>query len=309
MQRILFSNARSNEVTEIDSVRKGSWIQLIEPSKGEVERFAKAYNLNQDLLLDGLDLYESPRVERDGENIYVFVRFYHPNNGVINATEPMLLVYTPEHLITLTRRNNAVIEKMSQTDSGAITTQKTKLLLQILSSINDTYFTYVTSVTRRIFQVRSQLRETRVSEQSLLDFVVLEDDLNEFLSALQPQAAVLRLLLTGKYMQLFEDDKDLIEDISLNNTEIVELVKSRLKTIIIIRESYDAIAASELNRTFKRLTSISIFLMLPTVVSGIYGMNVRLPFANSAGAFSVLMAIVFISTLLTVFYFRHRKWL
>lgn len=309
MRRILFSNARSAELAEIEGNRKGSWLQLIEPTDTEVEACAEQYSLNKDLLLDGLDLYESPRVERDGDNIYVFVRFYHPNNGAINATEPMLIVYTPQNLITLTRRHNAVIEKMSRPDSGIITTQKTKLLLQVLSNINDTYFNYVTAVTRRIFQVRSKLRETNVSQQSLLDFVILEDDLNEFLGALQPQASVLRLLLTGKYMRLYEDDKDLIEDISLNNTEIIELVKSRLKTIIIIRESYDAIAASELNKTFKRLTSISIFLMVPTLISGIYGMNVDLPFGDSAAAFHFIALLIIFSTLFAVLYFRKKRWL
>lgn len=309
MRRTLFSNARSTQLTEIDGNRKGSWLQLIEPTEAEVDVCAKEYSLNKDLLLDGLDLYESPRVERDGDNIYVFVRFYHPNNGAINATEPMLIVYTPQNLITLTRRNNAVIDQMSRADSGIITTQKTKLLLQVLSSINDTYFNYVTAVTRKIFQVRSRLRETKVSEQSLLDFVILEDDLNEFLGALQPQASVLRLLLTGKYMRLYEDDKDLIEDISLNNTEIIELVKSRLKTIIIIRESYDAIAASELNRTFKRLTSISIFLMVPTLISGIYGMNVDLPLDDNVAAFNVIALFIIMTTIGAVLYFRKKHWL
>lgn len=289
--------------------RKGAWVQLVAPDATEIEQFAEAYKLNPDLLKDGLDLYESPRVERDGDSIYVFVRYYHTNNGVINATEPMLIIYTSDALITVTRTDNVVINRLSLPESGVITTQKTKTLLQILASVNDSYLSYVTTVTRKIFRVRSELRETNLSDQTLLDFVVLEDDLNEFLSALQPQAAVLRLLLTGKYMRLFEEDKDLIEDISLSTTEIIELVKSRLKTIITIRESYDAIAASELNRTFKRLTSISIFLMVPTVVSGIYGMNVDLPLAGNAAAFGIILAVIALSSVLTVLYFRRRRWL
>ncbi len=309
MQKVYFSNAKSSQLELIDDFRNGAWEQLIDPSEEELKDCATKHGLNVDLLTDGIDQYESPRTERDGNAVYVYVRYYHPNVDVINATEPMLIVYTPTVLLTVTRANNAVIEKLSQPGSGIITTQRTKLLLQILESVNYSYTTYLNSVTRKIFRVRSQLHETKVSHRTLFDFVVLEDDLNEFLGALQPQSAVLRLLLTGKFMRLFEEDKDLIEDIALSITETIELVKSRLKTIVTIRESYDAIAASELNKTFKRLTSISIFLMVPTVVSGIYGMNVALPFAGSANAFAGLIALIIGASLLTVLYFRNRKWL
>jgi len=309
MQKILFSNARSSSLEEIATPRSGSWVQLVEPDDIEIEDFAEKYKLNPDLLKDGIDLYESPRIERDEGNIYVFVRYYHANKQTINATEPLLIVFTPTQLITIARTENMVLNRLSLPNSGIVTTQKTKIMLQILAAVNESYLSYVTTVTRKILRVRSELRDTRISDQTLFDFVVLEDDLNEFLSALQPQAAVLRLLLTGKYVRLFEEDKDLVEDISLSATEIIELVKSRLKTIITIRESYDAIAASELNRTFKRLTSISIFLMVPTLISGIYGMNVDLPFDDNTAAFNFIALFIVTVTILAVLYFRKKRWL
>lgn len=309
MQKIVFSNAGSKQLEVIKESRAGAWIQLIKPDDAEILEYAEKYDLDDDLLRDGLDLYESPRVEREGDNIYVFIRYYHPNNGVINATEPLLIIYTPKNIITLQRSDSNIIERLSTPHSGVITTQRTKTLLEILEAANKSYQNHATAITRKIFQVRTQLHEPRISDQALLEFVVMEDDLNEFLSALPPQASVLRGLVTGKFVKLYEEDKELVEDLSLAATEIIELVSSRLKTIVAIRESYDAVAASELNRTFKRLTSISIFLMIPTVVSGLYGMNVKLPFAQQAWAFSFIVAFVAAAATLTVLYFRKRRWL
>ncbi|MCA9331056.1 magnesium transporter CorA family protein, partial [Candidatus Saccharibacteria bacterium] len=69
------------------------------------------------------------------------------------------------------------------------------------------------------------------------------------------------------------------------------------------------IAANELNKTFRRLTSISIFLMIPAVFSGLYGMNVKLPFADDLHAFSAIFAAVVISSFIMVWVFRRKHWL
>lgn len=120
---------------------------------------------------------------------------------------------------------------------------------------------------------------------------------------------MLRNLLGGKYLKLYEEDRDLIEDLSLGTKETIELVNSRLKTIVSIREAYDAVAAGQLNRTFRRLTSISIFLMIPTVFSGLYGMNVRLPFADSPNAFGIVVLVVLLMSTLAVVIFQRKRWL
>jgi magnesium transporter len=148
-----------------------------------------------------------------------------------------------------------------------------------------------------------------VRSDEIIQFLEMEEDLNEFLSALQPQALVLAKLETGRYMKLYEDDKDLIEDIKLSTAELIELSKTRVKTAINIRQAYDAIATNNLNKIFKRLTSIAIFLAVPTIVSGIFGMNIDLPFQHAHYAFIYVLALIILLVLLMVRYFQRRNWL
>jgi magnesium transporter len=309
MTTVYYSTARSAGLEKVDAVRAGAWVHVVAPDEKELEALAKDHGLEIDLLKDAIDLYESPRVERDDGTVYVYTRYYHPDNGVINATEPMLIIYKPNCIVTILRVDSPILSPLIHSKEPVVTTQKTKTLLQILEAVNSSYQGYVTQVTRRIFSVRSQLHRTDISNETLLGFIETEDDLNEFLSALQPQSAMLRNLLGGKYIRLYEEDKDLVEDLSLGTAELIELVKSRLKTIVNIREAYDALAANELNRTFKRLTSISIFLMIPTVFSGLYGMNVDLPLAGNAQAFSIVLLLVLLSSLAIVYVFRKKRWL
>lgn len=309
MRTIYYSTARSNSLGEVDTARTGAWIHVVAPDEVELQALAKDYELEEDLLNDAVDLYEAPRVQSENNAVYVFTRYYHPDNGVINATEPLLIIYKPDFIITILRTDSSILADLSSGRELVITTQKTKTLLQMLEAVNESYQKYVTKVTRHILSARSQLRRKDISNEVLLQFVTIEDDLNEFLSALQPQAVMLRNLLGGKYMRLYEEDKDLVEDLSLGTAEIIELVKSRLKTIVSIREAYDAIAANELNRTFKRLTSISIFIMIPTVISGLYGMNVALPHMNNPAAFWLIIGLIFTTGSVMVYVFKRRRWL
>ncbi len=303
------SSARSGGLAELETFRQGAWINVEKPTPDELEELAATFNLEIDLLKDALDLYEAPRVEQENGVIYVFTRYYFVDDEVINATEPVLFVYHPDCFISIERTKSDIFKSQTSGVQNVVTTQKTKLLLQLFFEVNNSYQRYVNQATRHIFMVRSELKRTTIKTETLLGLVEIEDDLNEILSALQPHAAVLRSLLSGRYLKLYEEDEDLIEDLSLNTNELIELVKSRLKSLVNIRQAYEALATSDLNRTFKRLTSISIFLMVPTIMAGLYGMNVILPFQNYSNAFWIVIVITSLLTSGMLWYFNRKHWL
>ncbi|MDB5186128.1 MAG: mg2 transporter protein CorA family protein magnesium transporter [Candidatus Saccharibacteria bacterium] len=305
---IYYSTARAPELKTIESLRTGAWIHVEAPNAEELQRLSEDFNLDIDLLNDAVDPYEAPRIEQEDDTVYVFTRYCYPENGV-NATEPLLIIYRDDCLITIVRAQTNILKRLQNGQRPVITTQKTKTLLQIIEEVNETYTRYLNVTTRQVLRARTQLRGKNISNEQLLQFVDLEDDLNEMLSALQPQASMLRNLLNGKFIRLYEQDKDLIEDLSLGTAELIELAKSRVKTIVNIRQAYDAIATNELNKTFRRLTSISIFLMIPTIVSGIFGMNVPLPLQEHPYAFWFVIAFIVLACASTVLVFRRKRWL
>lgn len=308
MITIYHSTSVSPTLTEIPRAKKGSWIRVVRPSEDELNQLAETYDLNRDLLQDAMDLYESPRVEEEDGDIYVYMRYFHDNTGVVNATEPLLIIYTSDVVITITRVDSHILTPLTSARQGIVTTQKTKLVLHILHAVNNSYQGYMNRLTRRVLSVRSTLRSTDFDSETLLGFIETEDDLNEFVSALEPQAAMLRTLLSGKYIRLYEEDKDLVEDSLLATAELIDLIKSRIKTIGSIRQSLDAVSANDLNKTFRQLTSISIFLMVPTVFSSIYGMNIELPFARYLHTFSGMVGLILLTIVALFFVFRKNRW-
>jgi magnesium transporter len=302
------STARARALDRIGQPKAGSWCHGVEPTKKELDNLAQDFNLDRDILEDATDIYEAPRIEVSDGATYIFTRYCHPEGQEI-ATEPLLIIYTSGSIITIMRKPSSVLDRLLNGNIEILTTQKTKLFLHILQEVNRSYSLQLNVIIKKILRSRAQLRQSVVRSGDIIQFIEIEEDLNEFLSALQPQALVLAKLETGRYMKLYDDDKDLVEDIKLSTAELIELSKTRVKTAINIRQAYDAIATNNLNKIFKRLTSIAIFLAIPTIISGIFGMNVVLPLQHAQYSFLIVLAIITACIAATVLYFKKRDWL
>lgn len=307
MQTIYFSSARNRALDKLDKVRQGAWVSLVAPREQELADLALQYDLDLDLLTDALDIYEAPRVETDEGKVYIYTRFCYPAGQEI-ATEPLLIVHTADNLFTISRLDTPIYKRLLDQGKDILTTQKTKTLLLILSEINQSYRLQLNKTYKQVLHIRAQLRQPDINPD-LVQIIELEEDLNEFLAALQPQETMLSKLTGGKYIRLYEDDRDLMEDLVLGTRELIEQTNSRLKTLNNIRQAYDAIATNNLNKTFKRLTSIAIFLTIPTIIGGLWGMNVAVPFADNPFAFLYVLLLVAGLSSVVIYAFHRKHWL
>jgi magnesium transporter len=301
------STARARTLKKIKEPKAGTWVHVVEPTKSELNRLAKNLKLDLDILMDATDVHEAPRVEVSDETTYVFARYCRPEDPDI-PTEPMLIIYTNSNIVTVMRSNDNVLDRLINGDINFFTTQKTKTFLHILDLINQSYRSQLNIISKQILGFRAQLRKSEARNIDLVKFIELEEDLNEFISALQPQELVLTALESGRYMKLYESDRELVDDITLNTSELISLCKTRLRTVVNIRQAYNVIATNNLNKIFKRLTSIAIFLAIPTIIGGLFGMNVNLPFQTEGYAFLLILAIIGGMIFVVYRYFDKRDW-
>lgn len=308
MITIYYSRARERALQKIDQPKAGSWIVASASDAAELDSLSQKYGLDRDTLDDAVDLYEAPRIEVDQDAVYIFTRYCYPAGREI-ATEPLLLAFTGDYLFTIGRIETEILDNLTHDRVEFVTTQKTKTILQILAGINDSYKTQLVKISRRILQLRAKLRQSQLTKPEFLSLIELEEDLNEFLGALQPQGKLIDELLSGKYLRLYEEDRDIVEDIERGTDELIDQVKNRSRTLSNMRQAYDAIATTNLNNTFKRLTSIAIFMTIPTILGGLWGMNVPVPFSHNGYAFSIVIGFIIATTALFVYFFYRKKWL
>lgn len=307
MKRIFYSTAKSPLIQIVDEPIDGSWIHLESPSEVELETIAEQYSLDIDLLRDGVDPNESPRIERDGDAVYIYTRFCLPEAEKM-TTAPLLIMHGKGIVLTISQRQFSYVDQLISGSTEIITSKRARLVIEILSSINAGYKRRINTVSRKIWQTRARLDKAQIANEDFIAFIDIEEDLNDFLLVLEPMAAVLNSLLNGRFMRLYEEDKDIIEDLSLGNQELTQLAQSRLSTLRNIREAYSTITANNLNRVFKLMTSITILMGIFTLITGIYSMNIKLPGASDPNVFWIIIIVT--STLIgsVAVYFKRNRW-
>lgn len=306
MIKYYYRSLRSVTVQELPEYKRGSWVYVEAPTPEEIDHIITKFKLDPGHVADALDEDEMPRLEKEGDKSYIFVRYAYKNAEAELVTVPLLFVFNEDTVITISLVHLPPLDRFLKGKIAFATTQRTKLVLQILHQIVEQYDAYINSTSKQIKLIRSRLRGHEISNQDFIDFVVIEDELNEFLAALMPTNATLRRLLRGRYIPLFAEDQDIIEDLLLNNEQSIEACNSNTKSIVNIREAYSSISSNNLNRTMKILTGATVLITLPNVLYGMYGMNVDLPLQDRPWAYPFLVGIS-LTVCVVVFMVGRRK--
>jgi magnesium transporter len=284
----------------------GSWIFVEKPDEEELHRLADTFDLDDGLLKDGVDQYEVPRMEVDGEAIYVYTRVPHQEGGVVTTT-PVLVILAPDLFMTVSAAPLPLLRKIVEKSGEVHSTQKITMLIKVFSEMVSSYNGVLTDIRKRVRGASSSIEN--ISNKEIAQFVSFENVMNDFLSALIPTGSIISNLLSGKFFDLREEDHELVEDLFLGIGQLIELSKSTLKTTVNIREAYSTIMTNNLNRVIKILTVLTIVLTIPMMISGFFGMNVAIPFSDSPYGFWVIFTIS-IAISASLFYFLNKnKWL
>lgn len=300
-----FRTLKDEKHKEVPDVRTGVWTHVISPTEAEREQLIKEYGLDESIVADARDLFEVPRFEREGSAAYFFVRYPYDDKDDYIDTAPLLIVVGESYVLTIAPRQVPFLERIIK-KGDFYTTQKTKLFIQIMNDLTKSYDAELVRMRRAVHKDRVQLQ--RIGRHDIVRLVSYEQALNETIAALVPMNAWLQQLTRSNQMQLFADDRELMEDLMIDNSQLVDSSKMLLKTIQNIRNATEAILTQNLNNTIKVLTALTIILTVPMVISSLYGMNVVLPLQENPNMFWALMVIIGALIALMVYYFVQKKW-
>ncbi len=300
-----YRNIKDEQLRKLKEFKIGSWVDVENPTQQEIAQLSKILGLEESLIHDALDPYEAPRVEVEKGIVYVFTRY-----PVIDTTHamtlPILIVIGEQFFLTVCTQQCPILAQTREM-KNLYSTQKTKLFLQVFSQITTSFTTFLYQMNKGIRI--SMLKLERITNDDIVKFVRYEGILSDFLYSMEQTHSVLKNVLSGKFLPLYDQDEDLAEDIALNYGQLMEMCRSNLRTIANIRTAYSTIMTNTLNRTMKLLTSLTILVTIPTMIASLYGMNVPLPGADSPMAFFWILGVTVGISGIFVFIFKRNKWL
>ncbi len=299
-----YRTLHDKKLRETPDIKVGEWIRVETPSETEIDEVAKKLELDASLLRDALDPFEAPRFEVRENATYIFLRYPFSENPP--GTAPLLIVVTGSAIVTVALGTPSFLERFAKGGVTFYTTQKTKLLLLLIEEISACYTTSMTGIQRLVN--RRKQRIEHMSEDDIIEFATNEGAVNAFLDALIPQGNVLAKLAAGKTLPVFEGDRELMDDVILSTTQLIERGRSILKTMENTREAYTAISTNQLSRVLRRLTALTVLVTIPNIITGFYGMNILLPWAENPTASLWIVGAIIVSVLGIAAFFLKNRW-
>jgi len=288
-----------------ESLKSGGWVRCERPSDEELEVLVNI-GLDPDILADALDPHEVPRVELEDGWTYFITRLPDTDDDFNDFTTPILFAMGKDALVTVSRDPLGRLWQPFIDKVHAPTVQQTMLFLLMVDAIVHQYQTRMASINRQMRAASSDVRNLGSKDISTLtDY---ERKLNDYLDALLPTNTAIEKLLSGKLLKLREEDRGLVEDVSIDLEQLISRCKSLLRTITNTRDSYRALMDTRLNETIRLLTVFTLVLTIPTMLAGLYGMNIPLPGGeDSPFTFWLIIATSAISAFSLGFYFLRKR--
>jgi magnesium transporter len=293
-----------------DELQKDCWVRVSNPTPAECEFLSKRLGIPPQFLTDPLDIDERARIEIDEGVTLVIVRipyFDKENVDIPYMTIPLGVIFTDDCIVTVCAKYvegflDYVVTKMKNFSSE----NKGRFLLQIFSRMALLYLSYLRDINKRTDIIEGELHKS-LRNVELIKLLNLEKSLVFFATSLRSNEFMMeRLQKTG--IRMTEDDRDLLDDVIIENKQAIEMANIYSNILSGMMDAFASVINNNLTLVMKFLTSVTIIFMIPTFVSSTYGMNVRLPFQNSAHAFLIVTGISLILSLTGVVIFWRRRF-
>lgn len=302
-----FKSHEETTLLTFDEPRSGVWTHVVAPTDEEFTQLIALYGLDESIVEDSRDFFEVPRFDREGTVAYFFTRYPYDVKDHDIDTAPILIVLGETFILTIAQQEVPFLDQFIDAKKEFATTYRTTLFLEFMTALTVAYDRKLTRMRKMVYRDMGRVRSIRGRDIQRLVF--FEQELNETISALAPTNAWLQQLTKGNYIQMFSEDRELLEDLLIDNGQLVDSAKSILKTIQNIRGASDALLTQNLNYTIRMLTAFTIVLTIPTLVASLFGMNVAVPLAENPFAFWIIVGLIVTVVGITVHFFMRNRWM
>ncbi len=276
-------NGKFVECAENDVVKKSLWVDARSLNREDIRILEETYNIDQEHILDILDQDELSRIEQTDDYTLIILRLplYKPDSEISYITVPLGIILFKNTIITICWTDCEVLHDLSANRIRDLTLNDfTAMVIRILSRSDTIFLRYLKEINRRSTAIQQTL-ERSVKNNELMLLLNLEKSLEFFTTSLKGNQMLLEKITKSHILKLDEEDKDWLEDVIIDNKQALEMANTYSNILTSMMDTFASVISNNLNIVMKRLTVISLVLMVPTFIVSFFGMNVPLPFANS----------------------------
>ena len=288
-----------------------SWVNVVCPNNDDFEFLTKTLNVPESFLDDIADTDERPRTDTEGNWLLTILRIPVQNkqNGSLPfATVPIGIITNNEIIVSVCYHNTDLLPDFIEHTrrKGIVVRNKLDLILRLIYSSAVWFLKYLKQINNEVAHAEKAL-EKSIRNEDLLRLMKLEKSMVYFNTSIRGNEVMLT-----KLQSIFQEpvymDNELVEDVETELKQAHLTVNIYSDILTGTMDAFASIISNNVNTIMKRMTSISIILMVPTLIASFYGMNVPIYGENMPHGFAIIVMISITLSALSFFIFRKIKW-
>jgi magnesium transporter len=270
----------NNEIFRINDFEEGAWVNLINPNNEELNRVSNTLNIELEYLKAALDEEEKSRIENmNGKTLIIVDIPIVEENGEkeLYVTIPLAIILIKHLIITICLKDNILLNDFKNNKIRMFFTQfRTRFVLQILLKNANCYLHYLRNINKTSSCLEQRLYRS-MKNNELIKMLQLEKSLVYFSTSLKSNEIVLEKLVKYEYVKNYPEDAELLEDVIIENKQAIEMANIYSSVLSGTMGTVASLISNNVNIVMKVLTSITIVMSIPTMISSFFGMNVDMP--------------------------------
>ncbi|MDR1415585.1 MAG: magnesium transporter CorA family protein [Odoribacteraceae bacterium] len=286
------------------------WINVVEPSDEDARYLTRELNVPPSFLQDIEDVDERSRLETEDDWMLMILRVPCKVDDTIPfITVPFGFILKEDIFITVCHHRAEMIQDfVLYANRKSVRVASTwDLLFRLFLSSSVWYLKYLKQISAQMSMAEQEL-ERSIRNEELQRLLKIEKSLVFFITSLQGNDNLLARMKNLKSRRCFFDE-ELMEDVEIEQRQAQDTVRIYSDILSGTMDAYASVISNNLNIVMKRMTSVSLILMLPTLIASLYGMNVPNGFEGAAWGFAAVILVSALVSMVGYLFFRWRRWL
>ncbi|MEN9335736.1 MAG: hypothetical protein RLZZ500_723 [Bacteroidota bacterium] len=286
------------------------WINTVCPTTRDKSYLLDELQIPEDFYNDIEDIDERPRIEFEQGWYLILLRipFKSSDPKLPFSTVPLGLIFNETTFVSVCFEENELLpDFIAYTQRKQLSIENPfDLVLKLLLSSSVWFLKYLKQINQSIKLAENNLEQS-IRNEDLQTLLQLEKCLVYFITSIKGNDNVFRRIKKIKDQQA-HFDQELLEDVDIELRQAEEMANIYSNILAGMMDAYASVISNNLNVIMKRLTSISIILMIPTVVASFYGMNVPNSLEQNPYGLVLLVLISGLISTMGVYLFKKKNF-
>jgi magnesium transporter len=290
---------------DLQLARSIAWIDLSDPTNEELNHLKEKTNIPLVELRHALDKKERSRVKITNE--YTLIIYNGISERSSHPITPVGIFFTRKYVLTIhssDMRSFDDIDPQSEIFKKVMQRGTEYLLYTLLFRMIKEYFDPIDKIDDLLSQIEEGVVHKYTSEGT------------RKISSTKTRLTYLHKSLLGNHeaivsltkLDIFKE-QHMFDDLNVEVAQMIEEVElfiERLNTSLFL---YLMAVSNRLNDVMRIFTIFASLLLIPTLVTGLYGMNVKLPLATDPNIFWMIVTGMIVLMAVMLWTYRFKKWI